>query len=299
MASSREELGEQAIDVVAEHATKSRRVTRPAVRASMTPVHRDLRATAEEPGLRTPLTPGTRILRGDGFHLVARHERATVEGIRLARGGVAAGVERARALARAHGVVEVVWWAGELSRPAGLREGLLAAGLVPYEEEPLLVTLTTDRPPPAVAGVEVRRVEDLAGYREALEVDWEAWDVPDDVRERGRGSAAAAWAAQRESGVVEHHVAVVDGRVAGFGRLVATDAAGMLMGGAVLPWARGRGAYRALVHARWEASAARGTPRLLTAAGAMSTPVLERIGFARIGEVRLLRDPLLDAKKVF
>ena len=43
-----------------------------------------------------------------------------------------------------------------------------------------------------------------------------------------------------------------------------------LFGGAVLPEARGRGAYRALVHARWQDAVARGTPLAVTDAGSQS-----------------------------
>ena len=116
----------------------------------------------------------------------------------------------------------------------------------------------------------MRRVEDLATYRRALEVDWDAWDIPEGSRARRRLSAEADWERSRAEGSVDVHLALVDGRPAGFSRLVALPAAGVLMGGAVAPWARGRGAYRALVRARWDASAARGVPRLVTSAGAMS-----------------------------
>lgn len=255
-----------------------------------------LLAPAEEPGLWTPQGEGTRLVDAGGLTLVLRHERATVERIRLAPGEVPAAVARARAIARRHGMEEVVWWAGELSRPRGLAQALTQEGLVPFAEEPLLVTLTTQHAPArpeGVEGVEVRRVEDLETYRRALEVDWEAWDVPEGARERRRADAAAAWERIRAGDAVEIHLALVDGRPAGFSRLVALPAAGVLMGGAVAPWARGRGAYRALVRVRWDASAARGVPRLVTSAGAMSRPVLEGLGFTRIGEVRLFSDPSL------
>ncbi len=252
----------------------------------------DLLAPAEEPGLWTPPSSGTRVVRRAGFSLVVRHERATVEGIRLEGDAVGAAVAEARALARAQGATELVWWIGELSRPVGLAERLSAEGLAPWAEEPLLVTLAIDGAPAAPDGVQVERVRDLGAYRAALEVDWEAWAVPEDARAPRRAGAAAAWDREEASGRVVHHIACIEGRVAGFSRLVGTESAGVLMGGAVAPWARGRGAYRALVHARWEASVARGIPRLVTAAGAMSTPILERLGFTRIGEVRLLGDPL-------
>ena len=64
------------------------------------------------------------------------------------------------------------------------------------------------------------------------------------------------------------------------------------MGGAVLPEARGRGVYRALVHARWEQAVARGTPLLVVQAGPMSAPILTGLGFESHGELRLYADRL-------
>jgi predicted acetyltransferase len=61
------------------------------------------------------------------------------------------------------------------------------------------------------------------------------------------------------------------------------------MGGAVLPEARGRGAYRALVRARWDDAVARGTPALTVGAGPMSEPILRRLGFEQIVQFRRLQ----------
>ena len=63
-----------------------------------------------------------------------------------------------------------------------------------------------------------------------------------------------------------------------------------LFGGATLPEARGRGAYRALVAARWEDAVARGTPVLVTQAGAMSRSILARLGFREVCTIRILLD---------
>ena len=63
-----------------------------------------------------------------------------------------------------------------------------------------------------------------------------------------------------------------------------------LFGGATLPEARGRGAYRALVAARWEDAVARGTPVLVTQAGRMSQPILAQLGFRAVCEIRILLD---------
>src|SRR5947208_2687812 len=66
-----------------------------------------------------------------------------------------------------------------------------------------------------------------------------------------------------EDDVAHHWAAYDDGRPVGFGRAVDMDGGVALMGGAVLPDARGRGVYRALVHARWEHAVARDTPLLV------------------------------------
>lgn len=77
-------------------------------------------------------------------------------------------------------------------------------------------------------------------------------------------------------------IARLDDRVVGTAGAVLGDAGVNLFGGGVLPGARGRGIYRALVKARWEAAVKRGTPALTVQAGRMSGPVLERLGFELI-----------------
>ena len=88
------------------------------------------------------------------------------------------------------------------------------------------------------------------------------------------------------------YLAYLDGEPVGFGRAVFAPWAALLLGGATLPEARGRGVYTALVHARWRETVERGVPRVVVSAGAMSAPILEKLGFRRLGHVRLLRDRL-------
>jgi GNAT superfamily N-acetyltransferase len=97
---------------------------------------------------------------------------------------------------------------------------------------------------------------------------------------------------QQASGVVHHFSALLDGRRVGFGRAIDAATAVALFGGSVLPGARGKGVYRALVRARWDHAVERGTPTLVVQAGAMSTPVLEGLGFERHGAIRLYVDRL-------
>ncbi len=63
-----------------------------------------------------------------------------------------------------------------------------------------------------------------------------------------------------------------------------------LFGGSTLPEARGRGAYRALVAARWQDAVDRGTPVLVTQASPLSRPILARLGFRELCEIRILLD---------
>ena len=54
--------------------------------------------------------------------------------------------------------------------------------------------------------------------------------------------------------------------------------------------ARGRGAYRALVAARWADAERAGTPLAVTRAGPMSRPILRRVGFSELAEIHFLED---------
>ena len=51
-----------------------------------------------------------------------------------------------------------------------------------------------------------------------------------------------------------------------------------------------RGAYRALLRARWDDAVSLGTPVLITQGGSMSRPILERLGFEPVGHVHMLMD---------
>jgi hypothetical protein len=155
-----------------------------------------------------------------------------------------------------------------------------------------MTTLAISSPPAGEASVRVRRVESLDDYLSALEIDWEAFDVAAEERQERRLAARAAWPLIVADGRSSVFLAYLDGSPVGFGRAVYAPWAGLLLGGATLPEARGRGVYTSLVHARWREGVARGIPRLVVSAGPMSAPILARLGFERLGGVRLLRDRL-------
>jgi hypothetical protein len=195
-------------------------------------------------------------------------------------------VEAVRAWFRSQGREDFTWWLGPSTEPADLRERLLAGGA---EEHLRLAGMILEEEPPAVAGIDVRPVETLEDYLLAQDVSFEAWNTGEEQRRLQRETARERWEA-REGGE-RSFLAYVDGRPAGRGGTIFTPAGAALSGGAVVPWARGRGAYRALVRARWDAAVERGTPVLVAQAMPdTSQPILERLGFRTVCTVELLRD---------
>ena len=86
------------------------------------------------------------------------------------------------------------------------------------------------------------------------------------------------------------YLAFADGKPVARASAAFGERGATLFGGSTLPEARGRGAYRALVAARWDDAVERGTPILVTQAGPMSRPILGRLGFREVCEIRILVD---------
>jgi GNAT superfamily N-acetyltransferase len=257
----------------------------------VTGVERGLLELAEEPGLWLPPEPKLEVVRADGYALVTYGRSAWVHRARLGPDRVAGSVERVRRLLRERGFEEVTWWIGVLSEPDDLAAALLELGLEP-DDPAEMTSLTIASKPSGEPAVETRRVQTLEDALVALELDWETFRVPPEERERRRREAREAWPLLQADGRQSTYLAYLDGQPVGFGRAVFTARGGLLLGGATLPEARGRGVYSSLVHARWDEAVARGTPRLAVSAGPMSGPILERLGFERIGWVQLLVDRL-------
>jgi len=222
---------------------------------------------AEDTMAYLPPSPMFEPVTGEGCVYVFGREIMWVVGIRRID------LEAARAAARTRDVPRIEWWVGP-SSPRGAEEELVGAGLVP-DEIPILTGMTCSTPPPPVPGVEVR----AASAAEASTVENRVW-------------GGEARPPREEHPRIHLFAAEIGGRIAGVGRAVDMDGGVALMGGAVLPELRRRGAYRALVRARWEHAAERGTPLLVVQAGAMSAPVLDGLGFVRHGEIRLFVDRL-------
>lgn len=205
---------------------------------------------------------------------------------------VPAAVDWCRAESRGRGHRDVEWWVGWRTEPRDLADRLIALGLVRSDDPPSLAGMTCSGEPPAAPEIDVQRIDSRDDYMEAVQVDWDVWQLDDEERARRRVIDHDRYEQIAAAGTVHHFSALLDGRRVGFGRAIDMQAGVALFGGAVLPEARRRGVYRALVHARWEHAAARETPLLVVQAGPMSAPVLDGLGFRRHGIVGLYCDRL-------
>ena len=211
-----------------------------------------------------------------------------VQRLRLHEHDVGDAVAAARSVMRRTGASIASWWLSEHATPADLEARLLERGLTIVPDDYLIDgLLLTSIPPPAPPGVEARPVASAAELAETTELQREVFATP---LSHGTRSAADEFERLREAEYERVYAAWVDGRIAGAARAYFTPRGAMMAGGATAPWARGRGAYRALVRARWDDAATRGTPALGVHANARSGPILRRLGFEQVLRFRRLQD---------
>jgi GNAT superfamily N-acetyltransferase len=248
-----------------------------------------LHETAEYPNAFVPLRAGDERIETPDYTLCLGIEpgSATVQRQSFSAGATDAVVAEVREHLRSRGRTGTQWEVGSIARPRDLVARLLDRGFT-EDPDPLAVAMVLQAEPPRAEGaVVVRRAESLDDAVALQEVQFEAFEVPDEQR-AGRAAWIADTFAQQAPWI--RHVVLLDGEIVGGGTCAPTRCGVAMFGGAVRPSARGRGAYRALVRARWEEAVAMGTPALLTQAGHMSRLILERLGFAAIGRVHMLRD---------
>jgi hypothetical protein len=185
---------------------------------------------------------------------------------------------------------DTVWWLGPSSRPENVEELLRRRGFRD-DRTPLLRAVALTRAPAGATGVEVRRVETLDEFVLARELQWDVFDAPEERRERQRPHLRDEFEETRASANLVVFLASVEGRPAATATAVLADRGVFMIAGSTLPWARGRGCYRALVRARWDLALKRGTPALVThAVPGTSYPILERLGFEDVCTLRRLRE---------
>jgi GNAT superfamily N-acetyltransferase len=193
-----------------------------------------------------------------------------------------------------HGMRRGAWMIVDAAAPPDLVARLETLGMTPSDEppfEPHMSTLVlTAAPKSAPVDVEARLAETLEEFVDAHRIAADAFDFNDDDRAAFEAKNVALWELEQRDGKYRTYVALSDGEVIGFAAVVFGANAVYLSGGGTRADHRGRGAYRALVRARWETAVARGTPALTVGAGGMSGPILERLGFERVGRIDCLLD---------
>jgi GNAT superfamily N-acetyltransferase len=199
-------------------------------------------------------------------------------------------VPELRAMFRERGRDEFTWWVGTSSTPDDLEDRLLGLGASPYSDDPVIAAMISKTEPPDVGGFDVRRVDRVEEFSIAREIAWSTADSTDEQLARIRETLPERWEWRQRVGHAVTFLAYVDGEPVATGDMVLLPFAGFLSGATTLPDYRGRGAFSALVRARWDEAVRRGTPALAVGAGKMSRPILERIGFTTVAEQHLLVD---------
>src|SRR5262249_1190471 len=180
----------------------------------------------------------------------------TVQRQRLAHDEIDATIAEVRELLRARGRTRTQWEVGSSAEPHDLVEQLLARGLT-RDKDPYAVALVlTHAPPSPPPGLVARRVETFDEFVAACAVQWEAFELEPEKIEADRALLPERWSET----VHIFHAVWLDGEVVSAGSASPIEHGLLLYGGATVPRARGRGAYRALVGARWAEAVARGTP---------------------------------------
>ncbi|MFY9716484.1 MAG: GNAT family N-acetyltransferase [Thermoplasmata archaeon] len=167
--------------------------------------------------------------------------------------------------------------------PADLDAILAAEGFVPGIPETLVVLdLRAGVPSPRdIPGVEIRRVQDAEGARQAAEANVRAFGP----ESRGDSYRYAEWLRDADQALF---VATADGLPIASARLELAPGRAFagLYGGGTAPEYRHHGIYRNLVAARAAVAAELGYRFLTVDARETSRPILERLGFTPLTSTR-------------
>ena len=154
------------------------------------------------------------------------------------------------------------------------------------ERDSVYVGMVLEHEPPGTPGVEVRRVETFEDKVAADELSFDSFGLTEEERTTAREGRRERWERVQANPNGFDLVALLDGRIVGAAGASYMPVGLYLGGGNVAVAARGKGVYRALVRARWDIAVERGTPALAVQAGQMSRPILERLGFRTVCEIR-------------
>ena len=181
------------------------------------------------------------------------------------------------------------WEVATISTPPDLAERLLALGLREDEARRSAAMVLEGELGPRRRGSRSRASRTSRRSRRTSRSRTRSSGCSTACRRSSSGSTARERRKLADRRFVRY-IAWVEGKPAGAATATFAPGGAILHSGSVLPWARGRGAYRALVAFRQAEAAARGTPTVVTRAGAMSRPILLGLGFRELAEIRFLLD---------
>jgi GNAT superfamily N-acetyltransferase len=263
-------------------------------------ISEDVRRFAEDPGAwgKIRAESGLRRILTDRYCLILGPVPTftSVSRLRLDPDEIAEALTEVRAHVAAAGHREAIWWVGPAATPGDLSDRLQGHGLASADRpnsEPHATSMVLTQEPPGQPAVVAHRVRDFDEFFRAGKIADSAFGATEADAKEYEAIAEESFAREQAGHAPRTYLAYLDGEPVGVGRaLLEPDCPAVLMiGGAVLPTARGRGVYRALVRMRWDDAVAAGTPALVTHAGAMSRPILERLGFQAVAEQEILFDP--------
>ena len=248
----------------------------------------ELREYAETPDRFAPIPEGSSVTRFDDGRIC------------VIQGTIWAGISAPRfaedelddVIALVHELVPAdkrqTWWLGPSARPANLVALLEARGFRPAADGPeCRAMVLTSAPPRSSPGIEVRRVTTFEDFVASREVQFDAFEIPEDRRELQRAQMRSEFDEAIAHETPVSFLALLDGKPAATGMAIPSARGVFLIAGSTASWARGRGLYRALVRARWDFAVERGTPALVTEAiVTTSYPILQRLGFVDVATVR-------------
>lgn len=256
-----------------------------------------LRTFAEEPESEIADVPGIapRIMTPRySLNLSPSRTQTVTSRVRTTVEELDATIAEVRGRLREQGFTGNVWHVGPSSRPEGLGALLRARGFVPAVRppyEPVMTSMVLVEPPSGSFDpeIEVRLVSNLDEYVQALRVAMVAFNESEEDAAGWMKAAPTLWASQDDKTRFTH-IAYLSGKPVGFGFAAGADSGILLGGSGVLPEARGRGVYRAMLAARWEHAQRMGCGGVAIQAGAMSRPILERCGFKVVCQLEVLED---------
>ena len=263
---------------------------------TLEPLSGDLRAFAEDPGAFVVIGPDEERILTDRYSVTftpgVHFWSASVQRLRFGVGDVAAGVAEIRDLVADRGRTAAAWTVGPSATPEGLLELLVAMGMKSESEsdEGSLILILTEPPHVKAPPFEVRLVASYADHEAAIEVANQGFAFPGEDALDERRRAHAGFQSEQAGGHSVRLLAVDRGRPVAAGRAWFSPLGLYLGGGATIPSERRRGAMGALVARAWELAVDRGTPTLVTFAGAMAATGLQRMGFRAVGRVWHLVD---------